>query len=447
MTAVNRHGYERRLLVVEGISKSINTLAYYGDGSFQFNNFIYKVELKTPAGQGSFSGKQPGTVAPPAAGAAALVVRLSNLRAEGLHNANRVANDVASSFIARQAIEDAGLERVVPAVYAWAPPKSTDVIEEENFGWVVCEYKNGQDLDGQLPLLSEGEKKHVLQQIAKIVAALQNAPVPATVDQLGGLAFDEQGSIVPAQMVLIKDGPFASYADVWAAKLQAQLEESQASAVLNGWRDEAVVERIRNFISTRGVWDALEGVALGERKFVHGDLSMYPPIVLLFFDSAGGTTYSNAMDAATNNMLFDAESKRITALLDFDWSAITHPAEEYLSGFGDIGGCVDDKPKGILAAVLANDFSAKPKDLAEKEAKQWDMAAAWAAAAASNGVKLPCDMPGMDRIKALHDFSSAVCPMELGCEAMLRRLSDEAKAKKKQESLDFIVSFLEKYRY
>ncbi len=153
------------------------------------------------------------------------------------------------------------------------------------------------------------------------------------------------------------------------------------------------------------------------------------------------------MDAATNNMVFDTASKKITGLLDFDWSAITHPAEEFISGFRDIGGCVDDEPKGVLAAILANDFSAEPENLPEMEAKQWDMARAWAAAAARNGVKLPGDTAGMDKIKALHDFSSAICPMELSCEPMLRRLSDDAKAKKKKESLDLIISFLEKHKY
>lgn len=248
-------------------------MAYYGDCSFHFNNFIYKVELKTPAGPGSFSGKQPGTVAPTPDGVATLVVRLSNLGAEGLNNANRVANDVAGSFIARQAIENAGLEQIVSAVYAWAPSSSIDVIEE-NFGWVVYEYKRGQDLDAKLPLLSGEDENGVLEHIAKTSPPLQNAPIPATVDEFGGLKFDDQGSIVSAQMVQVKDGPFGFYANVWAAKLQAQLDEAQTSGVLNGWRDGHVARRIRNFISTHGVCDALEGVALLERKLVHGDFNL-----------------------------------------------------------------------------------------------------------------------------------------------------------------------------
>lgn len=129
------------------------------------------------------------------------------------------------------------------------------------------------------------------------------------------------------------------------------------------------------------------------------------------------------------------------------WSAITHPAQEFLSGLGDLGGCVDDEPKGILAAILANDFSVKPENLPEKETRRWDMAQAWAAAAVRNGVKLPGLTAGMDKIKALHDFGSAICPMELSCEQMLRRLSDDAEAENKKESLEPIVAFLEKHTF
>lgn len=250
-------------------------MAYYADCSFDFNNFIYKVELESPALPSSFPGDQPGTVPAPPAGVSTLIVRLSNLRAEGLNNANRVANDVASTLIARQAIEKAGLEQIVPAVYAWAPAVSNDVIEEENFGWVVAEFKTGKDLDAQLPSLSADEKEDVLNHIAKIVAALQNAPVPATVNRFGGLAFDEQGNIVSAEMVLIKGDPFERYAQVWAAKLQAQLEESETNPVLNGWREQGIAERIRSFIETLGLGDAVAGVAPREYTFVHGDLSRF----------------------------------------------------------------------------------------------------------------------------------------------------------------------------
>ncbi|KAJ3496688.1 hypothetical protein NLG97_g2473 [Lecanicillium saksenae] len=418
--AANKEGYDRRLKMVEGIAKSIETVAYVDQCPFNFNNFIYKVELESPAVPASFSGNQPGTTAPPEAGVDTLIVRLSNLRAEGLNNSNRVSSDVACSFIARQAIATASLEQIVPATYAWAPAKSIDAIEEVNFGWVVNEYKPGQDLDAQLPSLTQEEKENVLDHIAKIVSALQNATVPPSVQQFGGLRFDAKGAIVSAEMALVKGGPFNIYTDLWAAKLESQLAEAETSPVLEGWRDEDIAKRIRGFIMNGGLNKALQGVGLSERAFVHGDLT-------------------------TNNMLYDATSKKITALLDFDWSVVTHPAEEFFSGFRDIGGCIQDEPKGFQAAILANDFSSRPESLTEEENQQWRNAKDWSAAAGRNDVRLPSDIAGVEKIKTLHDFSDAICPFELSSAVMLRRLSEEAKAKKMKEVRETITEFLDNH--
>lgn len=146
-------------------------------------------------------------------------------------------------------------------------------------------------------------------------------------------------------------------------------------------------------------------------------------------------------------MLYDASSKKITALLDFDWSSITHPAEEFFSGLRDIGGGVADVPKDVLAAILANDFSARPDHLTDEEITQWDAAKAWSLAAGRHGVRLPSAMAGIDKIKRLHAFSSAICPFQLSCEPMRRRLSDEAKEKKKKESVEAVVQFLEQHNF
>ena len=86
-----------------------------------FNNYIFKVDLETPATPSSFPGGQACTTPPPATGVSTLVVRMSNARAEGLNNANRVENDVSASWLIRQSIAREGLDPVVPAVYAWAP--------------------------------------------------------------------------------------------------------------------------------------------------------------------------------------------------------------------------------------------------------------------------------------------------------------------------------------
>lgn len=41
---------------------------------------------------------------------------------------------------------------------------------------------------------------------------------------------------------------------------------------------------------------------------------------------------------ATNNILFDATSKRVTALLDYDFACISHPSYEFLRSFDGHGG-------------------------------------------------------------------------------------------------------------
>lgn len=361
---------------------------------------------------------------------------MSNLRAEGLNNANRVPSEVACMFLARKALEDAGLEQIIPAVYAWGMPKSINVIEEENFGWVVSEHKEGEDLDSQLPSLSQDEKGDLLNRITKLLKALQATQIPSSVEGFGGLSYDAQGNIVSAQMALMKGGPFPSYADLWATKLQAQLDESKDSPVLNGWETDGIAERLGSFIA-RGVATALDGVALHERTLVHGDFSKCRNAQL---EIVGGFLTGNA---ATNNLLYDIATREISGFLDFDWAVVSHPAEEFFSGFRDIGGCLTDEPKGILPCILKNDFSQTPGGLSEEDLKQWEAAKAWATVASKNGVRLPSDIAGIGQIKALHDLSSAICPFELSSTVMLKRLSDDVKETKKQESQEAIAQFLE----
>lgn len=254
--------------------KNISPLAYSDEHPAEYNNFIYKVELESPAVRSSFPAGQPCTEAlPPGDGVSAVVVSLSNLRAQGLNNVGRVSSQVACVYLARQAIEKAQLEQLIPAIYAWSGPRSLEEVKEENFGWIVSEFKEGEDLDSQMSSLSTEDKAVTLDTIAKYFAALQKIEVPSTADKFGGLAFESNGKIVSTQMALAKGGPFNSYADVWAMKLQGELEESKPSPELNGWEENGIAERVRSFIAGGGVSKALEGVDLSHRGFVHSDFS------------------------------------------------------------------------------------------------------------------------------------------------------------------------------
>lgn len=149
-------------------------------------------------------------------------------------------------------------------------------------------------------------------------------------------------------------------------------------------------------------------------------------------------------------MLYDGTSKKITGLLDFDWSVITHLAEEFCSGFGDIGGSVMDSHRALVEFIVSNDFGARPGGglMTEKEdIDRWDIGKAWSTTAAKNGVTLPSDIAGIKSIKAMHDFSTALCPFALSCEPMLRRFSEEQRAVKKKAAMAVIKQFLDEQAF
>lgn len=183
---------------------------------FRFNNFIYKVELASPALPSSFPSPLPGTVPPPAEGVSTVVIRFSNPIAEGLNNTHRVQNEIAAQSLARASLAKAGLPNLVPDVYAWSAPKfgaDGAAPDESGFGWMLAGFKPGADLDGEFRSLNLDEKKDVANQIAAILAALQKSELPAAVDKFGALTFDEDGNMVSGQMPLLQGGPWSTYAE------------------------------------------------------------------------------------------------------------------------------------------------------------------------------------------------------------------------------------------
>lgn len=180
-------------------------------------------------------------------------------------------NEVASLYLARQSLHKSGVDPVVPAVYAWAPSKFQDVPSEEGFGWIMAEFKSGADLDAQFPTLSLAAQKSVIEQIADVFGAIQRAEIPERATGFGALTFVD-GKIVSGQMPLLKGGPWQTYSALWVAKLQAQLEDSENSPLLQGWKTDGIRERLDRFL-TNGVDKILEKVDVTQRVLVHGDLS------------------------------------------------------------------------------------------------------------------------------------------------------------------------------
>jgi hypothetical protein len=250
-------------------------VAYSQDYPYAFNNFLYKVELSPPASSSSFPGTRPGTSKAPSDGVSVLVIKLSNLAADGMNNANRVQNDVAVQQLVRQSMAQAGLPPLVPAVYAWAPSTTTDAADEDGYGWIMSELRSGVDLDSEFSSLELDEKRQVLEQIAGILAAIQTAKLPKGVTKFGALTFDLNGQIVSGEPPTFKTEPVDSYAEWWIAKLRAQLQDAVQSPVIQGWKANGVDTRIERFITGGGPEKVLSGVDLHRKGLIHGDFSKY----------------------------------------------------------------------------------------------------------------------------------------------------------------------------
>lgn len=88
-----------------------------------------------------------------------------------------------------------------------------------------------------------------------------------------------------------------------------------------------------------------------------------------------------------NNVLFDAATKRITGLVDFDFASVGHPGQEFFTSFHDFGGnaLADASPEGEM----------------------------WESTLAAKGLARPSTIKGMDMIKLVCQLELLLCPFRL----------------------------------
>lgn len=206
-----------------------------------------------------------------------LVLRLSNPQAMGLNHTNRVQNEVAAMSIARAGLRtyQPGLEVLVPGIYAWKAPSSSE--GTLGFGWILMEYKSGVSLDEHFPSLSTTKQKGVLEQIADVIVGIERSQLPLEVDQFGGLTIEKKGSIISGEMTILKGGPWKTYEAWWQDRLQDQLKSADKSPVIEGWRpDGDLRQHIEGFIA-HGLSSVLTraGVDSSKRVLIHGDFSKF----------------------------------------------------------------------------------------------------------------------------------------------------------------------------
>lgn len=209
-------------------------------------------------------------------GISTIIIRLSNPRANGLNNAHRVENEVAAQSLLRQHLHDnhSRLEAIIPAIYAWEPYRPSAIPEEDGFGWTMCEYMPGTNLDEQFAGMGLPEKLAVVEQVAEVVAAVQNTTLPPQLKgHLGGLTFDGQGKIVGGQMSILPGGPWRDCVDLWVSRYCQQLQDADNSSALVGWKEGGVRDWIDRLVHVDKVAELLEAVDTTRTTLIHGDFS------------------------------------------------------------------------------------------------------------------------------------------------------------------------------
>ncbi|KAK2617028.1 hypothetical protein QQS21_000121 [Conoideocrella luteorostrata] len=423
----------RRMAVVNQLLHNLglqisnaSTVAYSAECQYAYNNYLFKVDLAVPATSSSFPGSQPGTAPAPSCGITSLLIKLSNSAAEA-NITNRVENDVASQFLVHQSMARAGLGSLIPVIYAWAPAKiqantGADATANENtFGWTMMELKDGVDLDSEFPALDSLEKEKVLHQIAMIFKAIQDARLPETVTKFGGLTFNSTGQIISGEPPLWKQDPVETYLEWKFGNLHDLMQKASKSPVIQGWKLHGVGARIEKFFAAGGPEKVLSNVDQRQKCLIHGDFS-------------------------TNNFLFDKDTKKITAILDFDWCTVSNPFDEFLLGLYDIGCNITYGKTKADMALLSGDFT-QPPNLEKEKGENWGMAKMWNAAIESVGAASPRKIQGASQIYDLLLLKRLLCPYQLSNVSALEKMDDEKKAEVRAKTEADIVEWLDKHGF
>ncbi|KAG2419956.1 hypothetical protein HFD88_004753 [Aspergillus terreus] len=338
-----------------------------------YNNFTYKLSVDAADGPPVLrSTGQHGTTALPP-DVQSLILRIPNPDAS-LNQDARVEHEVAALALVKSSGPPL-LRSLIPDVYSWA-----SVSQANEGGWILYECKEGVNIGLDFPRLPREKQKVLLPQLAQITKAFQELPLPASIDRYGGLRFNEDGEV-----------------DMYRNVLRRQLELSDSSEFINGWKSTDLRERLDKF-AAKGVEEMFKRVTIPNRKtLVHG----------------------------TQNVLVDPETYQITGLLDLEFSQVASPLEEYLYSFHDVHGLLPGAhttDEGLLALrkALLHGFPnplpesppppTGPVRFGSKRNIQWHLAKAWDEELAKLEVQRPATIPSADEISRLHWFAQDICP-------------------------------------
>ncbi|KAF2117036.1 kinase-like domain-containing protein [Lophiotrema nucula] len=397
-----------------GDEARINPIQYDPESPFKYNNFVYRITLPSPPSaarnHSSHETRQPGT-APLSEGAKEFIMRLTNPDAEGMHAHTRVENEVALISLAAAALS--GFKpHVVPSVYGWgsaAPPSSQ--------GWILQELMPGASVSEAFNSMPLGEKKSILAQMAEILKALQNFQLPSSIEQYGGVTFDGAGQIVSTAMT--------SY--YFRDRLERALQQADSNPYIKGWHANGVRKRLEAFVES-GVpaqFKALE--SRDDKALVHADFT-------------------------PDNLLYDASTQRITALIDYDFACILHPSYEFLRSFSGAGGQfqgwsdIESSEQTALRDAKLHGF---PSTLPEntEDGVKWDVAKVWEDELERLDVQRPRTIKGIEKVADVDAVIRSILPWRVTNSDVLRVQSESVILKCRDENEAQLVKLLDHLKF
>lgn len=211
----------------------IAPIQYEPDCPFKYNNFVYRISLQsdTSAGladaDGGLKPQQSGCVHIPA-GTRDFILRLSNPDVEGLHQETRVQNEVGILTLASDALRYVK-PPVVSRVFGWGGAS------REHAGWILQELMPGIPVAKTFrETMSLDQKRGISAQMAGLLKALQEYPLPMSIHGWGGVTFDDSGVIISAPMPSIGARPWSSLEDSFRGRMKVALTKADMNSHLQG---------------------------------------------------------------------------------------------------------------------------------------------------------------------------------------------------------------------
>lgn len=152
-----------------------------------------------------------------------------------------------------------------------------------------------------------------------------------------------------------------------------------------------------------------------------------------------------------HNLLFDPETNRLTALLDYDFGHVGAPASEYLYSFPHLSYIVtppniDEPGLAKVRQRLLHGFEAG--DAAQKgETVDWELAVMMDEELRRVGADRPQDIAGMDELATLHWFIQDLSPGIFFLERWRAKATPAMKARIRQSTQSNLDWYLKRWGY